>query len=242
MGLYISDAWRVYRENWKMLAAVSFVILTVSMLSLAVPRPARGLYNAFAGFVSMLGTIYAYQKIMGNYRGLKSAVVQAIWAWLASAVVGIAIVILLLLVVVLSFIGRVAGAAIGILIFLIALAFLARFIYINYLAAKGYGFDEILKRAWRADLGITWRAVLGMSIAGLLVGILTITTLTPAVVAAIKAVGAAKGIQTIGSAILHALAGGLAVVSLIAGLAVYVILVPWTWMFPIVSGRDAVGE
>ena len=234
MTLYISEAWEKYRENFGLLVATSFVITLISLGQLVPNEAVKAVFSLIGVFTASIAYVFIYQKILGTYREFRDSLVQGLWAWLAQMVVGIAVAVVLLVSLVFLLIPAI-GRVLTLAAWIAVLVFAAKFMYIPYLAAKGEKFDEILKKSWKAKLGVAFSALLGAFIVG--IGIAILAGL-PLVTVIYRIVEVVTGQETIWSF----LTDPAVAISFLISTVIYMILAPILWMFPLVSGKDAVGE
>jgi len=234
MTLYIFEAWEKYRENFGLLVATSFVITLISLGQLVPNDAVKAVFSLIGVFTASIAYVFVYQKILGTYKEFKDSLVQGLWAWLAQMVVGIVITVVLLISLVFLLIPPI-GRVLTLAAWVAAVAFAAKFMYIPYLAAKGEKFDEILKKSWNTKLRVALSALAGMFIVG--IGIAVVAGI-PLLTVIYKIVEAITGPETIWSF----LTDPAVAISFLISTVIYLILAPILWMFPLVSGKDAVGE
>jgi len=234
MALYIKEAWEKYRENFGLLVATSFALTLIS-LAQAIPNSIiSGIFSVVGAFAVSIAYVFVYQKILGTYTDVKNAIVQGLWAWVAQMIVGIVVALALIISLVFLLVPAV-GWAITLAAWVAILVFAAKFMYIYYLAAKGKKFDEILQKSWNAEMGVTLAALAGSLLVGLGILILAGLPLATAIGRIVTALANEEPLWVLlsSTSIMPSI--------LLAGI-IYVILFPITWMFPLVSGKDAVGE
>lgn len=229
MVLYISEAWNTYKAHFKLLVKISFVLAILGIINVIASVNGVGEVTGLVmSYASTIGTVYAYQKILGTYRDWQNAALQALWAWLAEIVIGAAFaiaIILLMMILLIPYVGWII-APLGIIGLLI---YLGKFLYIPYLAAKGHGFGEIIKKFFKTKLSVAWSAIFGATIVSIAIGVAVLAPLVPAIVAIVQ--------QT---TIWQTLIVPLVIIGISLAVIAYIILVPLIWMFPLVSGKDAV--
>ncbi len=234
MVLYIGEALAKYRENFGLLVATSFALMLIGLAQIAPNNIVSAVFSVIGTFATSIAYVFVYQKILGTYKELRESVIQGLWAWIAQTIVGIAVALALLVSLVFLLIPTV-GRVLTLAAWVAILVFAAKFMYIYYLAARGNSLYDILKKSWNAKLDVAIRALAGSLVVGL--GILILAGLPIITVIGKIAVAIANKEP------LWLLLGSTSIVpSIILTGIIFAVLVPVVWMFPLVSGKDAVGE
>ncbi len=212
------------------------VIWALALGSL-IAYTALGIAKAWilGAYIAILAQILAY-GVMEGKADVKRAAGQALLAWIASIVVGIALILAALVSALIAFALAGVSAALAVAVAAIEIvaivAVAARFLFIPYYAHRSHGFSDMIRRSWELGWGTAIRTLLWIILAYVVFEGIAEVVYAPVIkdLATHIETAASSGVSGIEAEVIKTITAPYAVVLGIVALAVASIGVAASWL------------